>query len=122
MLCLRLNREIEGALFQLPGGEEPVWEQTGEGALATNCNEGRENQVPGLCQEWEKGEERRSHCNGGVVTGSGVAPTFPTERVQERGGWPARASDLMKITALGCPFCLDRDGHIVLGEGKGMSL
>jgi hypothetical protein len=87
LLCLRLNREIEGALLQLPGGDEPVSEQRGEGARATNCNEGRENQVPGLFQEWER--ERRSHCTEYVNTDPGVVPTYySSAKVQEQGnGW-----------------------------------
>lgn len=91
MLSLRLNREIEGALLQLPGGDEPVWEQRSEGAQATNCNEGRENQVPGLCQKWERERERRSHCTESMNTGSGVDPSA---KVQEQGnGWAAHTSN-----------------------------
>lgn len=115
MLRLRLNREIEGALLQLPGGDEPVWEQRGEGA--TNCNEGRENQVPDLCQEWERWG--KSHCNRDTVTGSGVAPTFPAEKVQKRGdGWLAHTFDFMKSAAQGCPICLERDGWSRGGGGR----
>lgn len=105
MLCLRLNSEIEGALLQLPGGDEPVWEQRGEGARLQTARRGgrtrflawarsgrgREGATARRCEHWLKGGTHLPLCES------------------------AHTSDLEKSAALISPIVIihpmERDGH-----------
>lgn len=104
MLCLRLNSEIEGALLQLPGGDEPVWGpgyvlQRGEGEPGSWT-------VPGV------GKGGKGPLQEDVNTGSRVVLTYPSAKVQEQENvWPAHTSDLVKSAALDSSICLERGGH-----------
>lgn len=109
MLCLRLNREIEGALLQLP-----VWELRGEGAgYKLQGEEGEPSSwtVPGVGEE-----EKESLQCGDWLRCDTHLPRRGKECRNKDDEWPVHISDLVITAALGGPMSLERDGQEVLKE------